>query len=141
MPNALSRLRVWLWPAPKPRPVSGSVREQLNRIEYKLDRQGWHLTRLALTSSTSGPIAQTSATSTVPTDPPESSASRSPAIIKHGRRYLPKIAGWLGEKALTYLWPLLSGVFLSAWAVMRKYWEAIWSSLESALNWLSALLG
>lgn len=79
-----------------------------------------------LTSSTSGKTAPTSNTSTAPTARPE------PVIIQHGRRYFPRVMGWLAEKLLIYLAPTIVSLGLAAWALLRQYGQSVW-------NWITGL--
>jgi hypothetical protein len=109
-----------------------TIGQQLARIEYKLDRIGWHLTRLLLTSPTSSPTAPTCPTSTAPTTPLPADG---PPIAKE---LLWPLARWLAERlaaliaraALPYLVPIIGLVIIAG----RKLWE--WFT-----SWLAWLVG
>lgn len=152
MLHALSRLRGWLRPAPpKPRPASGSARAQLHRIEYKIDRISYHLTRAILHLPTSGlmessPLTTSAGSTATPAATPMTAsvpgtASTAPQpLLKHGKKYAPKVAGWLAEHVARYLWSLMSGAVLSALAAIYKWWQEIWAVLTSWATWLLALV-
>lgn len=151
MKHALFRLKGWLLPEPpKSRAVSGSARAQLNRIESqqqadsrKLDRISWHLTKAILHLPTSGltassPLAtfpgstaMSAATPTAATAPATASPAPPPPLLRHGKKYAPKVAAWLAEQALKYLWPLLLSSAVGAWAAVRKWGEQIATWLTS----------
>lgn len=126
----------------KPR-KSLSAREQLHRIEWKIDRLGWHWTQHVLNSSTSGPtMAPNISTGTSANSPttataatPPSSPSTAP-LIKHGRKYFPRILGWAGEKLIGAALPYITPILISLWALVWRYGEAMWLYLSGAWHWL-----
>jgi hypothetical protein len=94
-----------------------TIGQQLARIEYKLDRIGWHLTRLLLTSPTSSPTAPTCPTSTAPTGPEPTDG---PPLIKHvGWPLLRWLAEKLAGMSLPYLLPILGLALVAG----RKLWD------------------
>jgi hypothetical protein len=112
---------------PNPLPLE----ERVTAIEHKQLRfmRMWIATHL--TSSTSTPTGQTGPTSTATTanSPTTARASRrlSPASIwRHARQHMPKLLGWLLEKAAQYLLPVLVSGAMAGWAFMRRYGEALW---------------
>ena len=107
------------------------MRAHLSRIEWKIDKLAWHWTRHALSLPTSSPTAPIYPTATVtPT------RSHTPPILKHGRRYIPKLLGWLAEKAIQYMGPTLFGFALSGWALVKHYGVEMWQWLLAFAHWL-----
>ncbi len=86
-----------------------------------------------LTSSTSGPIAPTSPTST---DTTTKEPTASPPIIRHGLRYLPKIAGWLAERFLAVILPWLLPFLGGLWALGWERLQALWAYVVHSWRWL-----
>ena len=58
-------------------------------------------------------------------------------FLKHGRRYLPQILGWLGERLLPYVIPTL-GIM---WFWGRKIAQALLEWTIIGWHWLAALAG
>jgi len=131
-PEQWRRLRDWLMP-------SGATRAQLHRIEHKLDRLAWHWTRLHLSLPISGPTTRTFPTSTDTTTTSPMAAPdthKSPPLLKHGLRYVPKVVGWLAEKLMSVALPYLAPILAGAWALGRDRLEAAWQWLGACWHWV-----
>ena len=93
-----------------------------------------------LNSPTSTPTTAPS-TSMVPTaaspttDPASTRLSRG-SLLRHAGQHLPRLAGWLAEKAIQYLWPVLASAAMASWAIVRRYGEAIAEWLSGWWHWL-----
>lgn len=146
MTNAILWLRRQLgFGRPPPSTTPSSARAQLHRIEHKIDRLGWHMTRSLLMSPTStptmAPSISTATTAASPTTAPAatrapSTSTSPPPIIKHGRRLLPKLLGWAAERLIGYLLPSLISLGLAAWALVRRYGEEMWVYVSGWWHWV-----
>ncbi len=100
------------------------------RIEWKIDRLGYHLTRLHLiwpTSSQIAPISHSSMATTRPT------GSR----LRVLREFAFKIAGWAAERLLPIVWGLLAPILLGLWAWGREGAEKLWVWVSGVWLWLA----
>jgi hypothetical protein len=128
MQNLLTRLKRWMLGEPPSRPRwNAPVHVQLNRIEHKINRLGWHWTQYILNSSISGPTAPTSPTSTATGPDTASPASRL------ARKLLPKLRSFLWERLLAIVLHYLAPIGLALWLAGRERVEALWAWLT--LHW------
>lgn len=123
------------WRRPSRPPTRGDlILWQLSRIEWKLDRLAHHWTRLALNSPISGPTEPTSRSST-DTITSLSHPLDTDALLKHGKRWLPKLIGWLAERLFSLVLPSIISLVFAGWTVIRHYGTLLWQWLESLVAW------
>ena len=105
--------------------------ERVSVIERRQDKLLRAWTSFCLSSPTCGPTTPTSPISTGTSTP-----SPTPPLIRHGRRYIPKLLGWLAEKAIQYMGPTLFGFALSGWALVKHYGVEMYQWLLAFAHWL-----
>lgn len=108
-----------------------TLEARLARVERNLDRLirswiAWHLS-----SPTSSPTAPT-----CPTETATGTRTATPTLMRHARKYVPKFAGWVAERALGYLAPWFVALAGAAWAMGRERLDWLWTWVASCWRWL-----
>ncbi len=99
-----------------------ALTERVQAIESRQLRfmQAWIASHL--TSSTSG---KTEPTSPIATE----------VIIRHGRRYFPQMAGWVGEKLISWALPYLVPLLLAGWGLIYGFGTKLWQLVTGLRLW------
>jgi hypothetical protein len=124
------------------------------RVEYKIDRSAWHLTKIMLDMDRIGALltsrmTQTSRPSASHAPPPPTKTTTTSPQKKDGhtrrllamaRNYGAKIALYLFEKVLPILWQLIAPLLMGLWAFGSEGVQRVWSWTTGILNWVYSLV-
>ncbi len=120
---------------------------------YKLDRLGWHVTQNTLrladmhqslmnalqslkTSTKTEPISPTPTGTGASMPITDTARTRwSWQAAKHASEWVPRLLGWLVEKAISWLAPWVLPALAGAWAMGRDRLEATWAWVASCWHW------
>lgn len=103
----------------------GTLRQHSQQTDHRLDRLEQQQSDLTI-GLAALQIKTAKTTSTTST-----SMEANLPILKHGRRFLPPMLGWLGERLLGLGWPHLLSALVSALLFGRKL-------LQQLIDWLLA---
>ncbi len=122
-----------------------SLTQRMIAFEQRVEQRQLRFMRVwiatHLTSATSTPTAPTPPSSTAtsaasPTTALASTRFSLASLWRHAREHMPKLLGWVLEKALQYLLPLLVSLCLAGWALLRRSGIAVADWFAGWWHWL-----
>lgn len=103
----------------------GSLKEHRVYTNKRLDQLEQRQSALSIEITT----LKASTKTTEPTSLWSRKSAPDKPLIRHTQRFLPRILGWIAEKAFATLLPYLLPLALSAWAIIHRYGELLASWL------------